>query len=70
MKINQLSKREQQVVELVLQGLTDPQIAKELIVSVYTVRAHLTNIYNKLGCDRGKVGIFVHKIKELTNESK
>ncbi|MGO1544508.1 MAG: LuxR C-terminal-related transcriptional regulator [Gulosibacter sp.] len=43
-----LTAREQQVVELVAGGGTNPQIAKSLDVSVTTVRSHISNILRKL----------------------
>lgn len=44
-----LSNREVQVLCLVAQGLTDAQVADQLIISTRTVTTHLTSIYNKLG---------------------
>ncbi len=44
-----LSNREVQVLRLVAQGLTDAQVADQLIISPRTVTTHLTSIYNKLG---------------------
>ncbi len=43
----QLSKREMEVVELVLQGKSNKQIASSLAISVRTVEFHLKNIYTK-----------------------
>lgn len=43
----QLSKREQEVVQLVLQGQSNKQIAFSLAISVRTVEFHLKNIYTK-----------------------
>ena len=43
-----LSPREQQVATLVLQGLTSARIAKELVISVYTVNTHRRNLRRKL----------------------
>lgn len=45
----QLSPREQQVLRLVATGLTDAQVAEQLIISPRTVNTHLNSIYNKLG---------------------
>lgn len=42
-----LSKREKEVVELVLQGKSNKQIATSLGISVRTVEFHLKNIYTK-----------------------
>jgi LuxR family maltose regulon positive regulatory protein len=44
-----LSPQEQRVLRLLAAGRTNPEIANHLIVSVNTVKAHLKNIYRKLG---------------------
>jgi len=44
----QLSDRETEVLRLVALGLTNPQIAEDLIVSVRTVETHRSHIYQKL----------------------
>jgi DNA-binding NarL/FixJ family response regulator len=44
-----LTDRELEVLQLAAQGLTNYDIAQRLHVSVRTVEAHLTHIYNKLG---------------------
>jgi LuxR family maltose regulon positive regulatory protein len=44
-----LSPQEQRVLRLLAAGRTNPEIADHLIVSVNTVKAHLKNIYRKLG---------------------
>ncbi len=44
-----LTAREVEVLRLVAQGLTDAQVAEQLIISLRTVTTHLTSIYNKLG---------------------
>src|SRR5205085_537733 len=43
-----LTPTEQQVVDLVVDGLTNPQIADRLLMSRSTVKAHLAHIYRKL----------------------
>jgi DNA-binding CsgD family transcriptional regulator len=43
-----LTQREVEVLRLLAQGLTNAQIAEHLIVSPYTVNAHLRHIFNKL----------------------
>jgi ATP/maltotriose-dependent transcriptional regulator MalT len=47
--IEPLSPRELEVLRLLAQGLSNPQIAKALIVSVGTVKTHTHNIFAKLG---------------------
>lgn len=44
-----LSKREIEVVQEVVLGLTNKTIADRLFVSEKTVKFHLTNIYKKFG---------------------
>jgi predicted ATPase/class 3 adenylate cyclase/DNA-binding CsgD family transcriptional regulator len=44
-----LTAREVEVLRLLARGLTNAQIARELIVSLLTVKAHVRSIYSKLG---------------------
>jgi predicted ATPase/DNA-binding CsgD family transcriptional regulator len=43
-----LTVREVEVLRLVAGGLTDEQVAKQLVISPRTVNSHLTSIYNKI----------------------
>jgi LuxR family transcriptional regulator, maltose regulon positive regulatory protein len=44
-----LTAREQEVLKLLAAGLTNPEIAKRLVISSETVKKHTGHIYNKLG---------------------
>ena len=44
-----LSQREREVLALVAEGLSDPEIAERLLISPHTVHRHLANIRSKLG---------------------
>jgi DNA-binding CsgD family transcriptional regulator len=44
-----LSQREAEVLRLVASGRSNQQIADELVLSVNTVRRHVSNIYDKIG---------------------
>lgn len=43
-----LTQREREVLELAYRGMTNPEIAEELIISKYTVKRHMHNIFEKL----------------------
>ncbi len=38
-----------EVLRLVAQGLTNEQVAEQLVISARTVNTHLTSIYGKIG---------------------
>jgi DNA-binding NarL/FixJ family response regulator len=44
-----LTKREQQVVSLVVDGLNNREISEQLHVSEHTVKNHLFHVFEKLG---------------------
>jgi LuxR family maltose regulon positive regulatory protein len=47
--IEPLSPQEQRVLHLLATGLSNPEIARELVVSVNTIRTQVQSIYRKLG---------------------
>jgi LuxR family maltose regulon positive regulatory protein len=47
--IEPLSERELEVLQLIAEGLTNPEIATRLYLSLNTVKVHTRNIYGKLG---------------------
>ena len=47
-----LSEREREVVALVANGLTNKEIAAELVISQNTARSHVSRILDKLGLTR------------------
>ena len=44
-----LSERERAVVDLVVQGASTKEISKALYITEYTVQAHLSNVFDKVG---------------------
>jgi LuxR family maltose regulon positive regulatory protein len=47
--IEPLTEREIEVLQLIAAGLTNPEIATRLFLSLHTVKTHTRNIYSKLG---------------------
>ncbi len=47
--MDDLSEREAQVAKCVAAGLTNKEIAEEMDITVRTVKAHMTSIFNKTG---------------------
>jgi LuxR family maltose regulon positive regulatory protein len=55
--IEPLSERELEVLRLLGTELTGPEIARELLVSLSTVRTHTQNIYTKLGVNNRRAAV-------------
>jgi DNA-binding CsgD family transcriptional regulator len=46
---HKISNREQEIIELILKGMSNADIEKTLYISPHTVKNHIYNIYQKLG---------------------
>jgi ATP/maltotriose-dependent transcriptional regulator MalT len=57
--LNTLSKREREILPLVLQGLNNEQISEMLFISKHTIDGHRSKIYKKM---------VVHSFKELVRK--
>ena len=44
-----ISNREREVIQLILDGKSNKEIQCSLVVSIHTVKNHIYNIYKKLG---------------------
>lgn len=61
-RLDGLTEREKEVVQLVSEGLSNKDIAERLCISNITVRHHLTSIFDKLGVsNRQKLLIRAHQ---------
>lgn len=58
-----ISKREQEVLELMAKGLSNQEIADKLFVSLNTIKTHTSNLFLKLEVNRRTQA--VQKAKEL-----
>ena len=47
--VEPLTKREREVLQLLVTGLSNAAIARELVITVGTVKRHVNSIYGKLG---------------------
>src|SRR6202035_2051345 len=55
--VEPLSERELEVLRLLGTDLSGPQIARELVVSLNTMRSHTKNIYTKLGVNTRRAAV-------------
>jgi DNA-binding NarL/FixJ family response regulator len=61
--VRPLTDRELEVLQLAAQGFTNYDIAQQLYISVRTVEAHLTHVYNKLGAS-SRTEAVVHAMRQ------
>lgn len=74
---NLLTAREQEVLDLICKGYTNPEIAKILIISRHTAKAHVTSILKKFEvcnktlatCYAIKHGLVAFEIDDVQNKS-
>jgi len=55
--VEPLTDRELEVLLLLAEGLTNPEIAQRLFISLPTVKSHTSNIYGKLGVHNRKQAV-------------
>lgn len=62
-RLAELTRREREIAQLIGNGESNKQIARELTITESTVKAHLTEIFRKLGiADRLKLALLVVEI--------
>ena len=66
--MKQLTKREEEVADLISQGYNQREISEILYISTHTTSDHLTHIYNKLELEDGnkktKLAVWWRKNKD------
>ena len=65
-----LTKREMETLKLIAQGMSNTQIAGELVISEYTVKGHVSNILSKLHlADRTQAAVFAWREGIMRHDS-
>ena len=59
--IEPLTKRELELLKLIEQGCTNQEIADKLVISISTVKRHISNVYSKLGVKNRTQAISIGK---------
>lgn len=60
-----LTQREQEILKLMVEGLNNAQIAERIVVSISTVKYHISNILMKLGVDNRVAAVTMAIQKKL-----
>ena len=55
----QLTKREKEILSLMVEGLSNKEIAKRLFLSTSTIQFHITNILSKLGVSKRTEAVYL-----------
>lgn len=62
-ELEMLTKREQQVLQLISSGATNREIAEQLVVTEGTVKTHVTHLLSRLDCkNRAQLAIIANSI--------
>jgi NarL family two-component system response regulator LiaR len=65
-----LTKREMETLKLIAQGMSNAEIAGELVISEYTVKGHVSNILSKLHlADRTQAAVFAWREGIMRHDS-
>jgi ATP/maltotriose-dependent transcriptional regulator MalT len=65
LKETSLTTRERTILQLAAQGLTDKQIAAQLVISPHTVNAHLKSIYRKLSVNNRTAAVTAARSRHI-----
>lgn len=68
LKMHLLTARENEIINLIHQGLSNAEIAEKLVIAETTVKNHLGKIYRKLGVKRRSQAVFAVKRASKTDE--
>lgn len=58
-----LTRREQEVLQLITNGATNREIAEQLFITEGTVKTHVTHLLNRLNCkNRAQLAIIANSV--------
>jgi LuxR family maltose regulon positive regulatory protein len=66
--LDPLTERELEVLQLIEEGLSNQEIAEEMVVAVSTVKSHINSLYSKLGTHRRTQAINIAKDQGLLSD--
>lgn len=65
----QLTQREQQVIKLIAEGLSNKEIAQKLFISPHTIKSHVHNILEKLTLNsRMQIALYAHGSSDFSSQ--
>lgn len=68
MNFEALSPREKEILDLLIEGLKNKEIAEKLYIQPNTIKTHMRNIINKTGIDsRTRLAIMYYEYVQKTN---
>src|SRR5206468_3961525 len=68
-RMGKLSRREQEVIDLLRQGLTNREIAKTLYISEATAKVHVRHILEKLAARTRAEAVAIYAAEEVKTRS-
>lgn len=67
--VHKISNREKEIIQLILEGMSNADIEKRLYISPHTVKNHIYNIYQKLGVkNRVQISNLIHDRQQVRED--
>lgn len=66
--INNLTNRENEILILMNQGLSNKEITEQLFISMTTLKTHISHIFKKLGVKERKIALIFYNLENAKNK--